>query len=82
MDKFNRNIDEQRMNESKINTIDFVMNSVSAAKEKKSLLSFTKLRISSIEPKTFTFPVVSGANLIFHFLKPFCSTKISFLIFS
>ena len=46
MDKLNRNIDEQRMNESKMNTIDYVMETISVTKEKRFSLSFTKLRLA------------------------------------
>ncbi len=48
MDKLNRNIDEQRMNESKMNTIDYVMETISVTKEKRFSLSFTKLRLASM----------------------------------
>ena len=48
MDKLNRNIDEQRMNKSKINTIDSVMNSISATKKRRFSLSFSSFRLASI----------------------------------
>jgi hypothetical protein len=51
---------------------------------KKHPVSFTKFKISSIDPNTFTFPVVSGAILTFHpfFFISSCISKISFFMFS